>query len=415
MGRINKLMCALVITLFSSTVIAQNNTNSPYTRYGLGQLVDQSFSRSKAMGGTAYSQRDKAQINPLNPASYTAMDSLTFVFEGGLSFQNGNYSDGLTKLNAKNSSIDYLALKFRLKKWMAMSAGVLPVSNVGYNLTETNSEYENPEANNYITRIGDGGLHQFYIGMGFIPMKNLSVGLNISYLWGNIKNTTNIYYPQAEAEADRSKARVKTTSLNGLKLDFGAQYAYKLNETHSFIGGVTFSPKMKLGSEIQTISVMNVNSIQKYDSSYEMPTSFGLGLSYIWNKKVSVSADYTQQNWNKVKIEDKKGELLTYRKYALGAEYTPAEFSRNYLKTIKYRLGFYYSTPYYKFDGKRAATEFGLSAGLGLKIPKIRSSMNLSVQYIKVQNSSNDLLKENYFRVNLGLIFNERWFVKQKI
>lgn len=410
MGRINKLMCALLITLCSGAATAQNNTNSPYTRYGLGQLVDQSFSRSKAMGGTAYSLRDKVQINPLNPASYTAMDSLTFVFEGGLSFQNGNYSDGTTKLNAKNSSFDYLALKFRLKKWMAMSAGVLPVSNVGYNLRETNTGYDNPEANNSIVRYGDGGLHQVYLGMGFIPMKNLSVGFNVSYLWGTINNNTEIAYGD-----NTIKKRYKETSLKGLKLDFGAQYAYQLNETHGFIAGATFSPKMKLGNNIQTRTELNVITIQEYKSSYESPSSIGLGLSYLWKKKLTLAVDYTQQNWDKVKVEDKENTLLTYRKYAVGAEYVPDALSRNYLKTIKYRVGFYYSTPYYKIDDKRAAKEYGLSAGLGLQIPKIRSSMNLSVQYIKVQNSSSDLLKENYFRINLGLIFNERWFVKQKI
>lgn len=403
-------MCALLITLCSGVATAQNNTNSPYTRYGLGQLVDQSFSRSKAMGGTAYSLRDKVQINPLNPASYTAMDSLTFVFEGGLSFQNGNYSDGTTKLNAKNSSFDYLALKFRLKKWMAMSAGVLPVSNVGYNLRETNTGYDNPEANNSIVRYGDGGLHQVYLGMGFIPMKNLSVGFNVSYLWGTINNNTEIAYGD-----NTIKKRYKETSLKGLKLDFGAQYAYQLNETHGFIAGATFSPKMKLGNNIQTRTELNVITIQEYKSSYESPSSIGLGLSYLWKKKLTLAVDYTQQNWDKVKVEDKENTLLTYRKYAVGAEYVPDALSRNYLKTIKYRVGFYYSTPYYKIDDKRAAKEYGLSAGLGLQIPKIRSSMNLSVQYIKVQNSSSDLLKENYFRINLGLIFNERWFVKQKI
>ena len=95
--------------MVTGMAIAQNNTNSPYTRYGYGDLADQSFGNSKAMGGIAFGLRGGAQINPLNPATYTAIDSLTCIFEGGVSLQNMNISGGGVKLNAKNSSFDYLA------------------------------------------------------------------------------------------------------------------------------------------------------------------------------------------------------------------------------------------------------------------------------------------------------------------
>ncbi len=114
-------LCALLLTMITGMAIAQNNTNSPYTRYGFGDLSDQYFGNSKAMGGIAYGLRDGAQINVLNPASYTAIDSITFLFEGGVTMQNMNISGGGVKLNAKNSSLDYLAMQFRLQPWMAMS------------------------------------------------------------------------------------------------------------------------------------------------------------------------------------------------------------------------------------------------------------------------------------------------------
>jgi len=109
---------ALLLMMVTGTAIAQNNTNSPYTRYG--DLSDQSFGNSKAMGGIAFGLRDGAQINPTNPASYTAIDSLTFLFEGGVSLQNMNISNGGVKMNAKNASFDYLAMQFRLAPWMGI-------------------------------------------------------------------------------------------------------------------------------------------------------------------------------------------------------------------------------------------------------------------------------------------------------
>ena len=157
------LFLVFLLMLLAASAQAQNNTNSPYTRYGYGQLSDQTFGNSKAMGGITYALRDGYQINPSNPASYSAVDSLTFIFDGGVTLQNTNFSNGTTKLNAKNSSFDYIAMQFRLHKRLGVSAGLLPYSNVGYNLSQINNT-GNPDSDNTITYSGDGGLHQLYVG-----------------------------------------------------------------------------------------------------------------------------------------------------------------------------------------------------------------------------------------------------------
>ena len=116
MTRFRQTLLVLLLTILSGATVAQNNTNSPYTRYGYGQLADHGSGNSKAMGGIAYGLRDKYQTNFANPASYTAVDSLTFMFDGGISMQNTNFSDGVVKMNAKNSSFDYITMQFRCQK-----------------------------------------------------------------------------------------------------------------------------------------------------------------------------------------------------------------------------------------------------------------------------------------------------------
>ena len=73
MLRINKLLITGVLAFISVAVMAQNNTNSPYTRYGYGDLGDRSFGAGRAMGGVGIGLRSPLQINPLNPASYSSM------------------------------------------------------------------------------------------------------------------------------------------------------------------------------------------------------------------------------------------------------------------------------------------------------------------------------------------------------
>ena len=171
------ILCAFIFILLTGNVLAQSSsengnspsTNSPYTRYGFGQLSDQSFGNSKAMGGVAYGLRDGSQINPANPASYTAIDSLTFLFDGGFSIQNTNFSEGKVKQNAKNSSFDYIAMQFRLHRRLALTLGFMPFSSVGYSISteEKINGTPNPNLTAYSTYNGSGGLNQLFLGAGF--------------------------------------------------------------------------------------------------------------------------------------------------------------------------------------------------------------------------------------------------------
>ncbi|MBK6283101.1 MAG: hypothetical protein IPF54_10955 [Draconibacterium sp.] len=83
MVRYNKAGFLVALVMFPAYLFAQfnNNTSSPYSRYGLGELHSYSFGRSTAMGGAAIASRNNQQINIANPASFDAIDSLGFMFE----------------------------------------------------------------------------------------------------------------------------------------------------------------------------------------------------------------------------------------------------------------------------------------------------------------------------------------------
>ena len=415
-------LCALLLTMVTGTAIAQNNTNSPYTRYGYGDLSDQSFGNSKAMGGIAFGLRDGAQINPLNPASYTAIDSLTFLFEGGVSLQNMNVSGGGVKLNAKNSSFDYLAMQFRLHPRIAMSVGLLPFSNVGYSVSDSKDENGVSQTRSFT---GDGGLHQLYGGIGVKVLKNLSLGVNASYFWGDITRTRTIIYP-ATSES-YSYVQQIGVSVSDYKLDFGAQYTQELSKKHSVTIGAVFSPKHKLNNDYTVTTQASSTVSQDWDATLEVPNTFGVGFTYNYDKRLTVGLDYSLQQWSKAKfgvntsddaVREDFDETYTYcnrHKISVGAEYIPNLIGRSYLSHIKYRLGAYYTTPYYKIGGKDAAREYGVTAGFGLPVPRSRSILSISGQFVRVSGQESTFVNENIFRVSIGLTFNERWFFKRRV
>ncbi len=417
MTKYRQTLIVFLLMALSGEVVAQNNTNSPYTRYGYGQLADQGSSNSKAMGGVAYALRDKYQINFANPASYTAVDSLTFIFDGGISLQNTNLSDGILKQNAKNSSFDYITMQFRASKWAAISLGLLPYSNVGYSM----GEYETIEnsTESYSKKYsGEGGLHQLYIGAGFKIFKNFSVGANISYLWGDVTRTTSESFPSSTTNFPFT---IQTNvDIRSYKLDFGAQYTQAFGKKHSMTLGVVYSPGHKLNNSAYELRV-NGNSSSATSSQkdivadFGIPTTYGVGLAYMYNNRLTVAADGMIQDWDKVPYMGEENVFCKRAKVALGAEYIPNPMGRSYLANVKYRIGAYYSKPYYKIFGERAANEYGLTAGFGLPIPRTRSMISLSAQYVKTTGTNPAFLDENTLRICVGVTFNERWFFKRKV
>lgn len=409
-------ICSLLLVTFAGMAVAQNNTNSPYTRYGYGDLADPSFGNSKAMGGAAYGLRDGLQINPLNPASYTAVDSLTLLFDGGFTLQNTNLSFKGTRLNAKNSSFDYLAMQFRLRRGVGMSMGLLPYSNVGYNLSQSTTTATATEPASTRVFSGDGGLHQIYVGLAAAPIKNLSVGANISFLWGETNRTAAIYY--ASYASAYSFSELTHMSLYDYKLDFGAQYTHAFGSKHVATLGVVFSPQQNLNNN--TYVQTTASSVVSRDTTVVtgIPNSFGAGLTYVYDKRLTVSLDYNLQQWASVSYMNSKDAFYDQTKISLGAEYLPNRVGRSYLSHVRYRFGGYYTTPYYKLENSDdpAVREYGVSAGVGLPLPRSRSMLSLTAQFVRVDALNPEMaVSENRFKLSVGFTFNERWFFKRKV
>jgi hypothetical protein len=415
-------ICLLILTAVSAT--AQSSSNSPYTRYGFGQLSDQSFGNSKAMGGIAYGLRNGLHINASNPASYSAVDSLTFILDAGMSLQNANFKEGNVKTNAKNSTFDYIAMQFRLVKGLGLTAGFLPYSTVGYNMQKisymTTNEFGN-KISSITTFKGNGGLQQVFIGLGYQVFKNLSVGANLSYLYGDLTHSASTAFNYTEAT---SSVRADQISIRDYKLDFGMQYTKNFGEKHAITLGGIYSlghdmngDGYKFKETYDYNSTIQSQTVDTISNAFSLPTTWGIGATYVYDKRLTIGLDYTHQNWADIKFYNQKDAFQNRKKISVGAEYLPNPVGRNYFNRIRYRVGAYYSDPYAKVNGMEGAREYGASFGFGLPLHlyHAKTILNISGQYVKVSPKTKGLLEENYLRINIGLTFNERWFAKFRV
>ena len=375
------------------------------------------------MGGLSYGLRDGFQINASNPASYSAVDSLTFLFDAGMSLQNANFKEGAVQTNAKNSTVDYIAMQFRLFEGMGFSAGFLPYSIVGYNMSQT-YELGTDGLGNSIqvldTYTGTGGLQQVYAGVGYKVFKNLSLGVNFSYLFGEISHSIATSFNNSNAF---SSVRTDKITVSDYKLDFGMQFSQKLGEKHVVNLGAVYSLGHDLNSTgykyLETYSMSNSSlqsqSVDTLKNAFSLPHTFGVGFTYVYDKRLTVGLDYTQQKWADINFFNKQGAFTDRSKLSFGAEFVPKRNSKNYFNKIRYRLGAYYSDPYAKVNENEGAREYGASFGFGFPILRSNSILNISGQYINVKPKVAGMLEENYLKINVGLTFNERWFMKWKV
>ena len=140
--------------------------------------------------------------------------------------------------------------------------------------------------------------------------------------------------------------------------------------------GAVFSPTHKLNNDYTVTTQVSTTNSNNLDATLELPNTFGVGFTYNYDKRLTVGADYSLQQWSKTKfgvntsddaVREDFNETYTYcnrHKVSVGAEYIPNLMGRSYLSHIKYRLGAYYTTPYYKIGGKEATREYGVTAGL---------------------------------------------------
>ena len=425
----------IIFTTFASlaTFAQTNGVNSPYSRYGFGILSDRSMGFNKGMGGVAMGFRDGQTINAANPASYSAVDSLTALFDLGVSLYNTNFKMGNLQSNIKNSSFDYFAFHFRATKGLGIAVGILPFSNIGYNFSSTPQKTEGTDrATSSESFTGEGGLHQVFLGTGIQIIEPLSIGFNLSYLYGSYKHTINQTFNEANIY---STQRNYSADISSYMLDLGLQYSFNLNKKDK----ITFGAAYSLGHDIDDIATRTTDeTTDTITNAFQFPHIITAGVTYSHGTKWNVGADFEIQKWNDVNFPTQTNEdiycsrnnVLNDRiKVALGASYTPSEISSNYFNRITYKLGGYYSNSYANADLTNTISdkpfELGLSAGVTLPITSRHlwhntPKLNISFQWVHanipyLNGNTKSKLEENYLKLCLGLTFSERWFYKWKV
>lgn len=404
-------VAAVIMILTAAPMAGAQEAMSPYSRFGYGILQNNANAAQRQMGGIGYAMTPGRTINAMNPASYAAMDSLTFLFDMGVDFTALLSEENGTRDTRYGGGLDYITMQFPLARWLGASVGLIPYSSVGYSFGSTMD-------NGSASRQGYGGLNQLYAGLGANPFKGLYIGFNVSYLFGSTVNDVYVTSSQAQSLFEQ------VFEIRDWNLQVGLQYKFRLNERNSLTLGAVWSPsKTLLGNawvtkyDVTSKETPDTVATMKLRNNFSTPETWGGGINWEHDGRIMIEADVTYQPWSKAKFNAVDNFIATRfndrLQVSLGAQVTP-DPRGSYLKRTQYRIGGFYNRDYMKV-ADNSVRDYGIGVGFGLPVPSSKTIVNLGLEWRHRQATPNALLKEDYFNVTLGINFNELWFYKNKL
>lgn len=428
----NKKIFLLVFALFSViyTVFSQQTTESPYSYYGIGELNPKGTIEEKTMGGIGVFA-DSTRVNMKNPAALSQL-KLT-AFAAGASFDSKKIVSNITKVKTNSTSVDYVVLGFPIVEKLGFSAGLTPISSVGYKLASRKTNNEAIHLNQFE---GNGNVNQFFISSGYEFYEGLSLGASIKFSFGKIEMTDLLtisdvnFYTREESKS----------TLRGTSASLGLYYTRPLKNKLRLSSSLVYIPESKLNSEnervistLGNVTTLNGNDLTnsltikethsenleaiglkttKLTLPSQLEVGFGVGKDQQW----FIGVEYIHSNTKKFSNPFLSTTNVTYEngyKFALGGFYVPQYNSiSNYWKRVTYRAGLRYEKTGIVLNSE-SIDDFGISFGLSLPVRGF-SNLTMGVELGQKGTLKQNLIKENYFNLRVGFTLNDKWFQKTK-
>lgn len=425
-------LLGIVCLCWLSFAQAQNE-NSPYSRYGLGDYVPQQNILNRGMGGVSAAYYDFNTINFINPASYGRLQATTLDLGVELDNRTLRANNPPRKYSNYSPNISYVQLGFPLKKgggW-GMNLGLRPLSRVNYQIGQAERLNLGVPGDTFdISTIyqGDGGSYEAYLGTGVAITRDLTVGVNFGYLFGNKDYSTKKAILDTLAYYYKSNHQT-TTSYGGVLLNAGVQYTARLDKKHWLRFGAYGNLKQTLNAKkdyvaetfeynsntgaADTIDVAYRETAVKGDIIY--PSMFGAGILFDRLGKWQIGVDYVQQKWSQYSYYGAKDSVQDAWQLKIGAQLTPSG-GKNYWNFVSYRAGFQFGQDYIKVDQDLPTWTFSIGAGFPMRKPAYTNQFSVINTVFEVgrRGDNKNLVRESFWRIGIGLSLSDIWFQKYK-
>jgi hypothetical protein len=429
----------LGLVLTAVPFLSYSQENSPYSRYGIGNLVPTQNILNRAMGGVSAAHIDAQAVNFSNPATYGSLLRTTFDIGGEVDSRTIINNSPLNKFTARNAIMSYINIGIPLiplQKQISKNAGwginigLRPISKINYKI-QNNRRLTGIDSIATIAE-GSGGLNEAFIGTG-ARIGKFSFGVNGGYLFGNKEFSTRVVMINDSVEYNASNS-ANNTHMGGLFLSGGVHVSLPINKDSSKFLQIGAYGKLK-----HTVSASRdiIRETFRYDpfsgdpvkvdsvfisegekGKLTMPATFGVGFM-IRGKNLQYGFDFETTKWRDYRFYKARDSVKNTWMLKGGLQFYPATTSsKRYWNFVQYRLGFYVGPDYIKVG--RELPQYGITVGGGFPLRLRRSifdqqesNLNIALEYGKRGNADNRV-RENIFRIAVGFSLSDLWFRRYK-
>ena len=402
----------LMAFAITSTVLGQGTT-SPYSFFGIGNLKFRGTIENRLMGGVS-TYSDSIHLNLSNPAGLAKLKLVNYSIAGSHKFNTLMTSAASER--STTTTLDYMAIGFPMGKFGG-AFGLLPLTTSGYKL-------ENIEGISTTQYTGSGGLNKVFFSLGYALTTNFSLGVEANYNFGKISNNAITFQEEIQLGTEENNQ----SDLLGLSINFGLQYQKALSRKLKGLASMTYTPETEFVSEnarqIATVLLLpngnttpiDARDIDLSDTNFIYPSQISFGLGLVKEREWLISAEVTSQKTSNLSVSTVNLENVVYEdafKFRMGGFLIPDYNSfSNMFKRIVYRGGFRFEETGINVNGS-PISEFGISFGLGLKLGRSFSNINIGLEYGGRGTKKNGLVEESFVNVFVGLSLNDKWFEKR--
>ena len=284
----------LMLLIFQAS--GQTRISSPYSYYGLGELrFNQNF-QNMGMGGLGIGFRSNTSVNDVNPASYSAVDTLSFVFEATLFSHFYQQRTNTSNQMGNYTALGSLGFSTPITSWWSVGFGLKPFSSVGYKISDFDTD-DKVGTMNFLYE-GQGGINQVYIGTAIEAFDGFSIGMNASYLFGNVERYATSF---SDSTSIFKVNKASVSEVKGWHFGLGTQYHTALSETSSLTLGLIYGMDQNLDVNQSEIirrafsgsSLYDTLSIDQHiNGKLTIPMYWGAGVFARLNNNWSAGFDF---------------------------------------------------------------------------------------------------------------------------
>lgn len=406
---------------------AQSIGNSPYGAYGIGDVKYDNTVDISSMGGisTAYIWDFNNNFNFRNPAANTNLELTTLKVEG--TNENNYYRSDFNniKSNKHSTYLSNISIAFPISRKVKFGMNFQPYSSKTYNILTSGTLQDDAAVTEAHYFHGEGTLNTVQAAVSYQVSPEIGIGLRSNFHFGKLYDIEEVSLTGAELISGYSNSyRIKSFNFtlgstyqkklaNDKKITVGATYTF--GNTGSMKSVYTNSTYYYLLGETKGYETI-IDQRETTDKKF-LPQEASLGLGYGKDTKWFFG---TQVDFKKGENFNFLGQTLSYQdsyRYSVGGWILP-NFNdfRSYFSRVIYRYGAYYETGNLKINGS-SINKFAVTAGVTLPFQKSQinrmNSIDLGVELGKRGTLDNNLIRQNFINLRIGINFADKWFAKR--